>query len=83
VRSLATTAALLSEGGLDVGAWLPELDDDLSVAIDQLAQVAPLQLIDRQRLLETDDASEQAALLRELVDAHNELLRLRLSEGPG
>jgi Lon protease-like protein len=83
VRSLQRAAALLSKGEIDVGASLPELDADPGVAVYQLANLAPLQLIDQQRILQTDDATEQAVLLRELVDAHNELLRLRLSDGRG
>lgn len=80
LRSLETTAALLAERGIDVGDW-PEVDRDPAVAVYQVAQIAPLQLIDRQRILETDDGTAQAELLGELIEAANELLELQLSQG--
>lgn len=57
------------------------LDDDLHVALWQLAALAPLEAVDLQRLLETDDPEERLALLTAMAQDAGDLLAYRLSAG--
>lgn len=78
LSALETTVGLLSEGEIEVDGWPPELAADSSVALYQLAQLAPIQQIDRQKLLEAADGDERGRLLIDLIESSNELLRLQL-----
>ena len=48
---------------------------------EELSELAPLGLLDRQRLLEADDAGERLRLLTELVNEEADALARRLAEG--
>jgi len=74
---LRTTFGLLTELGVDVGE-APELPDNQVLAVYQAAQLAPLQMLDKQHVLETDDPDARAALVLRLLTDRNELLRLQL-----
>lgn len=77
-RSWRRLAALASELGADVGAVeleLPELAED---ALWALCAVAPLEQIDRQRLLELDDPAVRAGDLRIELDERAEMLEALL-----
>jgi Lon protease-like protein len=58
-----------------------ELDADPLVAAFQLAAVAPLGPVDRQRLLEEDDPGSRLRLLADLAQDASALLAFRLSSG--
>lgn len=69
--------ALLSELESDVGGE-PELSPDPGVAAYQIAHLAPLQELDKQRLLECVDPDERASLLHDYLFDLQALLRLQL-----
>lgn len=77
VGAWRTTRALLSEAGIDVGDE-PELSPDPGLVMYQIAHLAPLQELDKQRLLECVDLDERAAMLHEQLSELNTLLRLQL-----
>lgn len=72
-----TVRALLSELGADVGDE-QELSSDPGLATFQIAHLAPLQELDKLRLLETGDPDERATLLQEYLENLQQLLRLQL-----
>lgn len=74
---LRTMIGLLGELGVDVGDEVI-LSEDPVIAVFQVAQLAPIQAIDKQRVLETDEPGERAVLLHHLLDEHNEFLRLQI-----
>lgn len=55
------------------------LDDDPDILAFQLAAIAPIAALDRQRLLEQDDVSERLARLIELAEDEAEVLARRLA----
>jgi Lon protease-like protein len=57
------------------------LHDDVHVAAWQLAALTPLNPLDQQRLLETDDPEERLAALTQLAADAGDLLAYRLSAG--
>lgn len=58
-----------------------DLHHDPDVALWQLAAAAPLTPVDKQRLLETDDAGERLRLLTTLATDAGDVLAYRLSAG--
>jgi len=76
-------AGLASELGADVGAAALELPVDPLDALWTLCSVAPLEQIDRQRLLEMDRPLERAEALRQGLEAQAEMLVARLAAGLG
>lgn len=78
---LRRVLALASELGSDVGDVDPELAADPVTAVWELCAAAPIEQIDRQRLLEIDDAAQRLAVLHEMLAAAAEFLRLRLERG--
>jgi uncharacterized protein len=74
---LRTMIGLLVELGVDVGDDVI-LSKNPVTAVFQVAQLAPIQAIDKQRVLETDDPGERAVLLHRLLEEHNEFLRLQI-----
>jgi len=83
LRSWQRVAALASELGADVGTAELVLPDDPIRAIWTLCAVAPLEQIDRQRLLEIDEPEVRADRLRIGLDEQAEVLEARLSGGLG
>jgi Lon protease-like protein len=71
--------ALASELGADVGRAELELPDDTFDAIWTLCALAPLEQIDRQRLLELDDPAQRIEQLRVGLDDRSTVLEARLS----
>jgi len=57
------------------------LSDEPALAVWQLSQVAPLGPLDKQRLLELDDANERLRLLTGLVSEEADVLAQRLAGG--
>lgn len=62
-------------------AQLPELSDDPVRAVYQLAQVAGLQALDLQRVLEAASSDARARLVTLYIDESIELMRLQLEVG--
>ena len=77
-RAFTRGLGLLSEMGVDTAATA-ELSSDANVAAYQAVALMPIEAIDRQRVLELDDASARLATAAELVEASNELLEAQLS----
>lgn len=73
--------ALFSELGADVGVDAPELSDEPITAMYQMAQLAGLQALDLQRIIETEISDERAALVRDLIADQVELVQLQLEMG--
>jgi uncharacterized protein len=71
--------AYASELGEPVGPATFELSDSPAVAVWQLAAVAPLGPVDKQRLLEVEGHRERLAALAELARDQAELLAYHLS----
>lgn len=67
----------------DFDAQLPELSDDPALAVYQLAQVAGLQALDMQRVLEAASSDARARLVTLYMDESIELMRLQLEVGGG
>lgn len=72
---------LFSELGADVGVEPPELADDPHTAMYQMAQLAGLQALDLQTILEAESSTQRARLVRDLIADQVELVRLQLSMG--
>ena len=81
MRSWRRVAGLASELGADVGSADLKLPDDPGDAVWVLASVSPLEQIDRQRLLEENDAFDRAEMLRRGLDEQAETLEARLAGG--
>jgi Lon protease-like protein len=75
------TMALASELGLDVGDGDLELHEDRRAAAWHLAAAAPVEQLDRQRLLEEDDAVARMHVLAEMLGDRSLLLEARLAGG--
>ncbi len=73
--------ALFSELGADVGVDPPEFSDEPVTAMYQMAQLAGLQALDLQRVLETETSRERARLVRDLIADQVELVQLQLELG--
>jgi Lon protease-like protein len=73
--------ALFSELGADVGVDPPELSDEPGTAMYQMAQLAGLQALDLQRVLEIEATDERAKLVRDLIADQVELVQLQLEMG--
>ena len=73
--------ALFSELGADVGVDPPELSDEPVTAMYQMAQLAGLQALDLQRVLEVGASDERALLVRDLIADQVELVQLQLELG--
>jgi len=78
-RSWRRLAALASELGANVGAVDMELPDDAVDALWTLCALAPLEQIDRQRLLELSDPVERANRLCSGLDERALMLEARLA----
>lgn len=78
-RSWRRLAALASELGANVGAVDMELPDNTQDALWTLCALAPLEQIDRQRLLELTDPVERAEQLRVGLDERSLVLEARLA----
>lgn len=73
--------ALFSELGADVGVDPPELSEEPATAMYQMAQLAGLQALDLQRVLEIEDTDDRALLIRDLIADQVELIQLQLELG--
>jgi len=80
-KLLRRVLALASELGSSVGDLDPELPDDPVAASWELCSAAPVEQLDRQRLLETDDPTQRLNRLQELLDDSAVTLQLRLERG--
>ena len=80
-KDLRTSFGLMSELGYDIGAFESDIAADPIVAGYQGMTLAPLAMIDRQKLLELDDASVRLRRLLELIDGQVELFRRQLAAG--
>lgn len=85
LRTVRETADLLSsllelaaELNPDVETEMPELADNPELAMYQMAQLAGLQAIDLQQILETSSSDTRAGLIKEKVGDTIELVRLQL-----
>lgn len=70
--------AVAAELNPDFEASAPGLSDDPVQAVYQLAQLAGLQSLDMQKVLESNSSDERAALVDELMTETVELIRLQL-----
>jgi Lon protease-like protein len=75
------TLALATELGSRVGDIDPELPDSPVAAAWQLCDAAPLEQLDRQQLLEIDDAGSRLERLSAFLQDRADLLEARLSAG--
>jgi Lon protease-like protein len=75
---LRRVLALAAEAGEGTAPATVELSDDLVLAVQQAAAVAPLGPFDRQRLLAAPAPEDRARLLDELLGEAEEVLTLRL-----
>lgn len=73
--------AVAAELNPEFEATAPGLSDDPVQAVYQLAQLAGLQTLDMQKVLEAGTSDERAALVDELVAETVELIRLQLEIG--
>lgn len=80
-KLLRRVLALASELGTTVGDVELDLPDDPVAASWELCSAAPLEQLDRQRLLETDDPTQRLAALQGLLDDTAATLQLRLERG--
>jgi hypothetical protein len=80
-KLLRRVLALASELGSNVGDVDSELSDDPVAASWDLCSAAPVEQLDRQRLLETDDPAERLVALQELLNDSAAILQLRLESG--
>lgn len=78
---LVKLKALFSELGADVGVDAPELADDPRTAMYQMAQLAGLQALDLQKVLEAESTVRRAQIVRTLISDQVELIRLQLGMG--
>lgn len=79
--SLVELVSLVTELDPSVEADLPELDDDPVLAGYQIAQIAGLQTLDLQRLLDSPSLDERGPLLLGMLKDQIELVRLQLEVG--
>lgn len=75
---LARLKILFSELGADVGIEPPQLSDDPASAVYQMAQLAGLQTIDLQKVLQAESSDLRAGLVRDLIADQVELVQLQL-----
>ena len=75
---LARLKILFSELGADVGVDPPQLSDDPIASVYQMAQLAGLQSIDLQKVLEAESSDLRAGLVRDLIADQVELVQLQL-----
>lgn len=80
-RSLRRVMALASELGANVGSADITTPDDARQAAWTLCAIAPIEQLDRQRLLEIDDHSERLRQLKVALDDQVTVLQDRLSSG--
>ena len=80
-RAVRRALALAGELGDATAPADAAVDADPSVAAYQLAAIAPLGAVDRQRVLERDDPAERLRLLAELADDAATVFAYRLSGG--
>lgn len=77
-RRYRTLMALASELGADVGVGELDLPDDPRTAAWTMCGAAPIEQLDRQRLLEIDDPGDRLRALSAALDDRVEMLRSRL-----
>lgn len=80
-QAMDQTAVLLemaAELNTDVETDMPELSDNPGLAMYQIAQLAGLQTLDMQQVLQAPTADARAALIKEKVDETIELIRLQI-----
>jgi Lon protease-like protein len=75
---LARLKILFSELGADVGVDPPQLSEEPGAALYQMAQLAGLQSIDLQKVLEAESSDLRAGLVRDLIEDQVELVQLQL-----
>lgn len=75
---LARLKVLFSELGADVGVEPPQLSDEPGAAVYQMAQLAGLQSIDLQKVLESESSDLRAGLVRDLISDQVELVQMQL-----
>ena len=80
-RLVRRALALAAELGLPAVPATVQLADDPAVAAWQLAAIAPLGLLDRQRLLETPDHRSRLRTLSALTEEEITVLAYRLERG--
>lgn len=79
--SLVDLVSLVTELDPSIEAALPELDADPVLAAYQIAQIAGLQTLDLQRLLDSPSLDERGPLLLDMLRDQIELVRLQLQVG--
>lgn len=79
--ALVRLRALFSELGADVGLELPQLSEDPIAATYQMAQLAGLQSLDLQRVLEAPSSDLRAGLVKDMITSQAELVEMRLELG--
>jgi Lon protease-like protein len=75
---LGRLKVLFSELGADVGVEPPQLSADPIAATYQMAQLAGLQSIDLQKVIEAESSDLRAGLVRDLLADQVELVQLQL-----
>jgi Lon protease-like protein len=74
------TYALASELGYDIGDLEADIPEAPTAAIWYLCDGAPIEQLDRQRLLEAPDEISRLAMLTEFLEDRSMMLRARLAE---
>lgn len=80
-RVVRRALALKTELGEPAHPFIAEVSDDPAVAVWQLAAIAPLGALDRQRILEQPGPVDRLRLLTELLDEECAVLAHRLAGG--
>jgi Lon protease-like protein len=80
-RAVRRSLAYKAELDEPAAAATVTLDDEPSVLALQLAAIAPIGPLDRQTLLEENDARTRVERLIELIEEENEVLAARLAGG--
>lgn len=80
-RMLRRLMAFASELGADVGTMDIDLPEDVRKAVWTLCSMAPIEQLDRQRLLEIADPQPRIEELQRLLADTTETLQARLAEG--
>lgn len=75
---LGRLKVLFSELGADVGVEPPRLSDNPLAATYQMAQLAGLQAIDLQKVLQAESTDLRAGLVRDLLEDQVELVQMQL-----
>ena len=75
---LTKTLALATELGADIDDLEPDLSEEPIAALYEMARLAPIQELDQQRILESDDASAAAAILCEELSGVIAMMELQL-----